>query len=351
MQAPSRDLPAVLQEVSSYGVSDRSATLLTSRLIKLAGTAIVTGALVLVPTSFAQRGGGSSGGGGSAGGGAHSGGGASFGGGGGGSHSSGGGHASGTGSRSAGAGGHSTSSTSAERASNASHESGLGAAIRRFFGFSAASKSRVTQPVHGASSAGASNALLGNRASLEGNLPPAFGRVQLTRTPLAFGDLNSAAPREQAALQSPKPAVSAPPRPIWPRPPRFYPYYPGCYGGCGLGLGFGFGFPLLYFGYWDSTPSYQQYPTRTAAVMLVYLNDGSALELVDYWIDGDTMHYVTESGTESAVSVSDLDLQRTIDANARVGLKFTLDRRQRGQPFEKMSQQSDPPSQPRPQHG
>jgi hypothetical protein len=55
---------------------------------------------------------------------------------------------------------------------------------------------------------------------------------------------------------------------------------------------------------------------------------------------------VTVDGTKGSFAVGTLDLQRTIDANARVGLKFTLDRTQRGKPFERLQEQLDPTSQP-----
>jgi hypothetical protein len=83
--------------------------------------------------------------------------------------------------------------------------------------------------------------------------------------------------------------------------------------------------------------------------MLLYMQDGSALEVADYWVEGDILDYVTVDGTKGSFTVATLDLQRTIDANARVGLKFTLDRTQRGEPFERMPWQPDPASQPQPE--
>ena len=69
--------------------------------------------------------------------------------------------------------------------------------------------------------------------------------------------------------------------------------------------------------------------------MLLYLNDGSAVEATDYWIEGDTLHYVSENGRENQIRINDLDIQRTTDANARVGFRFTLDRTQRGMPLDR----------------
>jgi hypothetical protein len=80
--------------------------------------------------------------------------------------------------------------------------------------------------------------------------------------------------------------------------------------------------------------------------MLLYTQDGSAFEVKDYWVDSDVLNYVTVDGKKGSFAVGTLDLQRTIDANARVGLKFTLDRTQRGKPFERLQEQLDPTSQP-----
>lgn len=172
-----------------------------------------------------------------------------------------------------------------------------------------------------------------------GGVPAALGRVHLTRTPSAFGEGRSLA----------IPEISAPPRPIPPHPR--HPYFPpgyGCYA-CGSDFGFGFGLPLFYLGYWDWSPPFWHPSTQAAASMLLYAQDGSAFEVSDYWVDSDFLNYVTVDGTKGSFVVGTLDLQRTIDANARVGLKFTLDRTQRGKPFERLQEQPDPTSQPQPQ--
>ncbi|MGH9734848.1 MAG: hypothetical protein ACRD8A_09705 [Candidatus Acidiferrales bacterium] len=59
---------------------------------------------------------------------------------------------------------------------------------------------------------------------------------------------------------------------------------------------------------------------------MLYLKDGSALEVTDYWVDGVTMRYVTQDGRKGSVAVADIDIQRTTEANARIGLNFRLDR-------------------------
>jgi hypothetical protein len=332
-QTPSRSVPNEIQD-KRFDPGSRAA--------RVAIVLITASMFALAPSSFAQRGGGGGGGGGgSHGGGGSVGGGASSGGGGwsgGGGHASGGGgsssHSSGGGSRgSSGAaraiGGRSGSSGAGRagswsgtgKSAKAGRPTGFGAALRRFFGFSPAAKS-----TEGA--LGAGNAMFAGE-----KLPPSFGHVQLAKSPVALSEVKSV-----------RPDIAAPPRPIPPHP-RHGPYYPpyGCYGcgvGVGFGLGFGFGFPLFDFGYVDWYPGLWQQPaTSSVTDMLLYLNDGSALEVADYWVQGDTLNYVTDDGKEGTIAVKDLDLQRTVDSNQRLGLKFTLDRTQRGRPFEHVDPQ------------
>jgi hypothetical protein len=198
----------------------------------------------------------------------------------------------------------------------------------------------MTERSRAAGGANPSASFLGGREASSG-VPAVFGRVHLTGTPSAFGEGPSSAVRE----------ISAPPRPIPPHPRWRYPYYPpgyGCYA-CGFDFGLGFGLPLFYFGYWDWSPPFWHGSTQSTVSMLLYMQDGSALEVTDYWVDGDVLDYVTVDRTNGSFAVPTLDLQRTIDANARVGLKFTLDRTQRGKPFERVREQPDPASQPQPQ--
>jgi hypothetical protein len=329
-----------VEKASPLGISSRFARSLTSRLAKPIALSIILGALTVASPCYAQRGGGSSAGGG----GGHSGGGGSFGGGGG-SHASGaggGGHPasavsgasggeshSGSGSRSSGP------STSTGRGNSVAHRSGFSAAVRRFLGLPSTPKERMTESSRVAGGVSPQASFLGERQA-PGGVPAALGRVHLTGTPSAFGERRSLA----------TPEISAPPRPIPPHPR--HPYFPpgyGCYA-CGFDFGFGFGLPLFYFGYWDWSPPFWHSSTQAGASMLLYTQDGSAFEVKDYWVDSDVLNYVTVDGTKGSFAVGTLDLQRTIDANARVGLKFTLDRTQRGKPFERLQEQLDPTSQP-----
>jgi hypothetical protein len=325
----STDPVEVVETVGAEAIPSQAAKFLTSRLAKPMALLIVAGALAAAPPSHAQRGGGSSAGGGHFGGGGTS---SSAGGGSRASGAGGGGHA--TGARSGGSGKSSGPSTSTGKGDSAVHQSGFGAAVRRFFGLAPASKSRVREGPRQASGVGSSTSLPGKPGS---GMPAVFSHVHLAHTPSAF---------DESSLSA-KPAINAPPRPIRPHPRG--PYPPGrCYT-CGFDFGFGFGLPLFYSGYWDWSPPFWHGSTQSGPSMLLYMQDGSAFEVTDYWVEDDALNYVTVDGTEGSISVATLDLQRTIDANARVGLKFTLDRTRRGLSFERIPEQLDPKSQAPPQ--
>jgi hypothetical protein len=133
--------------------------------------------------------------------------------------------------------------------------------------------------------------------------------------------------------------------------------------GCGgLGLGFGYGFGYGYSGYFGPSynnsysvgstsgptlydndtpasdsggsdtsapeqgtdPSSQTAAPAPPAATLIYLKDGTSYEAMSYWLDAGKLHYITNYGGESTVDMGQLDLQRTVDENARIGVDFTL---------------------------
>jgi hypothetical protein len=167
-----------------------------------------------------------------------------------------------------------------------------------------------------------------------------------------------------------RPIVSAPVR----RHPRVSPIFPG-FGFFGFGgpfFGFGWGLngwtscdPTWSFdcgGYGDFYPGYDadasagSYPpdqeTGTQAVddsvrnewleapvppgeitdeiasekslVVIYLNDGSVYALTNYWVEGGKLHYKTSYGGENSLDLNQLDIQRTVNANAARGVDFTL---------------------------
>jgi len=66
-----------------------------------------------------------------------------------------------------------------------------------------------------------------------------------------------------------------------------------------------------------------QSPDEKSSATL-YLTDGSSLVAGDYWLTDGKLHYVTATGVENTVDVGQLDLQRTVDENAKLGIAFSL---------------------------
>lgn len=304
------------------------------------GALVFAGMLAIALPVFAQHGGGGGGGhggGGWGGGGGHSGGGF----GGGGSHSgSRGGASARAGAFSNGAmrSGGGLESPGGRTVDVTTGLARVGSAFGRFFGLSHASiKTGAVSAV-----APDSGVALINRAAAQASLPPGFSRVQLQSSFLT-GNSRVWDRTPRASLLSAPAAMSVPTRPIWPRHAPYPVPYPVSYGGYGgfyplFGFGFGSAF-LDYFGAfnWFGPPlGSWNYNTTVKApdVMLLYLNNGSAVEASDYWFKGDTLHYVSENGRESQIPLNDLDIQRTTDANARLGFRFTLDRTHRGTPLD-----------------
>jgi len=178
--------------------------------------------------------------------------------------------------------------------------------------------------------------------------------------------------------------VSAPPHvpPFRHRPIFFGPGFDGCFGpfffGCGGGFfggGFGFGFGLGYgYGYcdpfWgcpagfygsyynggyygnqiynqstdDSSVSNEFNPSRywgpsappeetgggggssssSDSEVVLFLKDGTVYAITDYWIADNKLHYVTNYGGENSIPLDQLDMQRTVDVNAKRGVNITL---------------------------
>jgi hypothetical protein len=328
-----------------------------SLLFGIAAIVAICMLAVAVPSSFAQHGGGGGGHVGSGGGGGHFGGGGHSGGGGG--HSSG------------GKSGHATGSASGARAtkhgpglygvgantaspSGKPRETGIGAAFRRFFGFSHSSSNSTN--TRSEATATSSTGSLGNRAAAQASLPPAFSRLRLNPSPSPVLSDNAPISSGRAPFLVARPGVSAPPRPIGPRRRRFYPVGIGFYGFApAFGFGFGapfFGFNCFWFDCFGFNFDYYSYSApwhynvRPQATMLLYLTDGSAFEVTDYWVEGDTLRYIAEDGGGGEVPVSDVDVQRTTDANSRVGFRFNLDRTRRGTPLDRVQPPANGPDEP-----
>jgi hypothetical protein len=101
--------------------------------------------------------------------------------------------------------------------------------------------------------------------------------------------------------------------------------------------GWGFGCSNLpYYGYGYGSfaaPFYVPAPyvlsEEARTLPRLYLKDGTVLEVTDYWLVDNELHFALEgeTGAESAEHVIDfneLDLQKTIDVNTRLGFRFVL---------------------------
>jgi len=75
-----------------------------------------------------------------------------------------------------------------------------------------------------------------------------------------------------------------------------------------------------------SSQTGQSDSARTGPVSdtLLYLADGTNLDVTSYWLAGGELHYITSYGGENAVPIEQVDLQRTVNANAARGVPFTL---------------------------
>jgi hypothetical protein len=152
------------------------------------------------------------------------------------------------------------------------------------------------------------------------------------------------------------------PFPLRPFPPFFpafgYPFYFGYFGGPFWFLG-GWGYNpcwwlncYLYWNWnssysptpWNASPSQNYVQPRNFQYSLyaygsgrpdfpqLFLNDGTAITVTDYWLVGDQLHFVALEGAkrvEHTIPLEDLDVQTTIDTNTHWGFRFV----QRNQPL------------------
>lgn len=113
------------------------------------------------------------------------------------------------------------------------------------------------------------------------------------------------------------------------------PYYWGwgfnCYTWPSLSYGYGFGIDQPYYD--PGTQNAPSTPTRPAYrydrepldLIELYLKDGTAYDVTDYWLEDGQIHFRTRDGfIEHVLRVENLDLQTTVDVNTRRGLQFVL---------------------------
>jgi hypothetical protein len=63
---------------------------------------------------------------------------------------------------------------------------------------------------------------------------------------------------------------------------------------------------------------------NAAPITVLYLKDGSSYGLRDYWLQDGRLRYVTTYGGANGIDIDRIDMQRTVDENAKNGVTFTL---------------------------
>jgi hypothetical protein len=74
-------------------------------------------------------------------------------------------------------------------------------------------------------------------------------------------------------------------------------------------------------------------------LVVLFMKNGAVYAVTNYWIADGKLHYLTSYGGENTIEMDDLDLQKTVDVNAKRGVDFTL----------KPSPDKSQPDQPQPQ--
>ncbi len=62
----------------------------------------------------------------------------------------------------------------------------------------------------------------------------------------------------------------------------------------------------------------------SAPTALIYLKNGTTYSVSDYWLQGGRLHYTVNYGAPSTLKMKEVDLQRTVEENARRGIRFSL---------------------------
>jgi hypothetical protein len=63
---------------------------------------------------------------------------------------------------------------------------------------------------------------------------------------------------------------------------------------------------------------------REPRVTLLQLREGSIYGLIEYWVEGDELHYVTNYGGQNSVPIQRIDFEKTAKLNADRGVEFVL---------------------------
>jgi hypothetical protein len=57
---------------------------------------------------------------------------------------------------------------------------------------------------------------------------------------------------------------------------------------------------------------------------VLFLKNGAVYAVTDYWIQDNKLYYMTSYGGRNAIDLDDIDLQKTVDVNAKRGVEFIL---------------------------
>lgn len=73
----------------------------------------------------------------------------------------------------------------------------------------------------------------------------------------------------------------------------------------------------------NTKPVTENVAASTASILL-YLKDGRMYAASDYWFAGGKLHFILNDASENIVAMDELDVQRTVDDNAKRGVPFSL---------------------------
>ena len=68
----------------------------------------------------------------------------------------------------------------------------------------------------------------------------------------------------------------------------------------------------------------QQAEDPGATIYLIALNDGTIKASIGFWMDGDTLNYITRDGVRNRISIDRVDREFSVKLNAERGLEFKL---------------------------
>lgn len=80
-------------------------------------------------------------------------------------------------------------------------------------------------------------------------------------------------------------------------------------------------------------------PAENKPVVKLELTDGTIFDVYAYWVQDNRLYYITTYSIQTSIPLSDLDLQKTVDLNAKLGTTFTLSNK----PPDQQQDQQQPP--------